>query len=73
MLEGGPLGLQGHSLGFLRLRLRLRLGLWFWRQLLFFSIHLAAGQASGWSPPPPKCLSELICLFLPVSLPGHVP
>lgn len=72
MLEGGPLGLQGHSLGFLRLRLRLRLGLWFWRQLLFLSIHLAAGQTSGWSPHP-KCLSELSCLFLPVSLPGHVP
>lgn len=66
MTGAGPLGLQGHSLGFLRLRFRLRLR--FWRQLLFLSIHLEAGQASGTSCHP-KRLSERLCLPVPLWVP----
>lgn len=61
MRGAGPLGLPGYSLGFLGLGLGLRLRLR--GQLLFLSIHLAAGQASGRSPHSER-LSELICLSL---------
>lgn len=69
MIEAGPFGPQGHSLSFLGLRLRF--WLWFRRQLLFFSIHLAAGQASESPAPIPECLSVLTCLLTSAALPGH--
>lgn len=69
MIGAGPFGPQGYSLSFLGLRLRF--WLWFWRQLLFFSIHLAAGKASESRTPIPECLSALTCLLTSVALPGH--
>ena len=67
MIGAGPLGLQGHSLSFLGFGLGL--GLWFWKQLLFLSIHLGAGQASGTSRYP-KRLSERLCLPVPLGVPS---
>lgn len=55
MIEAGPFGPQGHSLSFFGLGLRF--WLWFWRQRLFLSIHLAAGQVSELSPYPRGPLS----------------
>lgn len=72
MPEAGPLGLQGHSLGFLRLGLGLGLRLRFRKQLLFLSIHLAGvgGKHQGRAPPPTPQVPLRANLPVPACVPS---